>query len=60
MDDFKGPVATVDSEWLHQLEKLWESKELDKIAAKGWTTVNQGYSTRKTAVQWVNALEEMI
>jgi hypothetical protein len=60
MGDFKGPVATLDNEWLHQLEKLWESKELDKIAVKGWRSVNQGYSTRQTAIQWVNTLQEII
>ena len=59
MGNFHGPFAKKDGEWLHLIEKLWESKELDKIAAKGWKSVSQSYSTRQTAIQWVNFLLEV-
>ena len=59
MGDFDGPYAKKDLEWLHLIEKLWESKELDMIAAKGWESISQNYSTRQTAIQWVNFLLEV-
>ena len=59
MGSFRGPIAKKDAEWLYLLEKLWSSKELDRIATKGWKSVSQRYSSQQTANQWLNFLLEV-
>lgn len=56
MDSFGGPMASNKEEWLYKLEMLWNSKSLDEIAFKGWSTVRDSYTDKETAKQWINFL----
>ena len=53
---FNGPMAHSKDDWLSNLAKLWNDKEIDNLANKGWLAVNQNYSAKQTAFQWVNFL----
>jgi hypothetical protein len=54
MSQFKGPVANNNNEWLNLLEEIWDSKEVDVLAQKGWDLILKEYSSIHTANQWIN------
>lgn len=54
MSQFKGPVANTNNDWFNLLEKIWDSKEVDVLAQKGWNLILQEYSSKHTANQWIN------
>ena len=36
------------------LEEIWDSKEVDVLAQKGWDLILKEYSSIHTANQWIN------
>lgn len=59
MSEFKGPMAKTHDEWLYSIEKIWNSKDIDSLAQKGWNVVDKKYSSKHTANQWINFIIAM-
>ncbi|MBG88489.1 MAG: hypothetical protein CMO80_16535 [Verrucomicrobiales bacterium] len=59
MEHFDGPLAANTTQWASTIKQLWNSPEtLANLAKAGHEVVKEHYTTRRTAVQWLNFLRQ--